>query len=245
MTHNQQPTPRPGAEPSAELRQQMARGVATFKYLKQDGTPRTALGTLHPQLIPADKRPKPQNTFNGYKHGYEPYFDLQRLDWRCYAPDDVLWMEEENVSTLQLADPVFFKTLVRAYALLWIDAYELRHVHHSNLMETTFIANHDTGIVDDGDEDFLFFIRPEGAHEDDLEPFSPLHRQVHDRLPSHQRLTALAESLQADLLHFPMDGRNALCLIDSWDGFLDWVELMGIDNPEEMNHELKRGGIAL
>lgn len=82
-------------ELDAELRALMARGAVRFKYLKADGTQRTAVGTLSTDLIPDDRRPR-GGRYAGYEAGYEPYYDLERQAWRSYAPAWLLWIEREN-----------------------------------------------------------------------------------------------------------------------------------------------------
>lgn len=76
-----------------ELRRQMAQGVVTFKYLKSDGSQRTAQGTLCPDLIPDGHKPR-GGRYNGYEKGFEPYYDVERQGWRSYAPSWLLWIEK-------------------------------------------------------------------------------------------------------------------------------------------------------
>ena len=74
----------------------MEKGPVEFKYLKADGSQRIAHGTLCNDLIPASGQPTGHGTFNGYEKGYAPYYDLDRMGWRCFRIDWLLWFNREN-----------------------------------------------------------------------------------------------------------------------------------------------------
>lgn len=79
-----------------ELKGLMEKVPVEFKYLKADGTQRTAHGTLCHDLIPASDQPTGRGTFNGYEKGYAPYYDLDRMGWRCFRIDWLLWFNRDN-----------------------------------------------------------------------------------------------------------------------------------------------------
>ena len=72
------------------LRRWMSTDIVAFSYWKNDGTIREARGTLNPELIPEDKRPK--GTFAGI---HQPaasfaYFDLDKQQWRSFTLDNFI-----------------------------------------------------------------------------------------------------------------------------------------------------------
>ena len=66
--------------------------IVKFVYIKSDGSVRAARGTLHPELIPEEKRPKGirqmQIAAGVRKPDYRTiaYFDLDKRDWRTFSP---------------------------------------------------------------------------------------------------------------------------------------------------------------
>ena len=70
----------------------LSHGIVKFVYVKSDGSIRAARGTLHPELIPEDKRPKgireAQIAAGVRKPDYRTiaYFDLDKRDWRAFSP---------------------------------------------------------------------------------------------------------------------------------------------------------------
>ena len=56
----------------------------SFSYFKKDGQCRSATGTLHENLIPAELMPK-DSSFNG--GGNFRYFDLDKNAWRSLHKD--------------------------------------------------------------------------------------------------------------------------------------------------------------
>ena len=68
------------------LRDMLRSGIVHFSYLKASAIlnePRHARGTLHPELIPADKQPK-DSPFYTPNYSTMAYFDLDRQDWRSF-----------------------------------------------------------------------------------------------------------------------------------------------------------------
>ena len=70
------------------FRDALSNGFARFTYYKMDGTPRTALGTRSPSLIPVDKLPKGDMSDGSDTWGNSakaiPYFDLEKNEWRSF-----------------------------------------------------------------------------------------------------------------------------------------------------------------
>ena len=83
-----------------EFRNTLKNGFARFYYTKADGTKRTALGTLAPQLIPIDKLPKGDDASDKIHDVVKAfaYFDLEKMEWRSF---NVLnWAGIEQVWTI-------------------------------------------------------------------------------------------------------------------------------------------------
>ena len=55
-----------------------------FSYFKKDGKCRSAVGTLHEKLIPAEMKPNDASTNTG---GTFRYFDLEKNAWRSLHKD--------------------------------------------------------------------------------------------------------------------------------------------------------------
>ena len=72
------------------LRDMLRAGIVKFAYVKgkTQGVPviRPARGTLHPELIPEDKKPKGSPDYKP-NWGTIAYFDLDRQDWRSFRLD--------------------------------------------------------------------------------------------------------------------------------------------------------------
>ena len=68
------------------LRDMLRAGIVKFSYLKSSAIlnePRQARGTLHPELIPEDKKPKGSPDYKP-NWGTIAYYDLDRQDWRSF-----------------------------------------------------------------------------------------------------------------------------------------------------------------
>ena len=69
------------------FRDMLRAGIVKFSYLKGKamGVPviRPARGTLHPELIPEDKKPKGSPDYKP-NWGTMAYYDLDRQDWRSF-----------------------------------------------------------------------------------------------------------------------------------------------------------------
>ena len=75
-----------------ELREMLKTGKVKFQYTKNDGSVRTAVGTLKSSLITN----KPNGGENKVKDaGYVTYFDLEKDWWRCFAESKLLGVVEE------------------------------------------------------------------------------------------------------------------------------------------------------
>ena len=83
-----------------EFRNALKNGFARFRYTKADGSARTALGTLSPELIPLDKMTKGDNASTKIHDVVKAfaYFDLEKMEWRSF---NVLnWAGIEQVWTI-------------------------------------------------------------------------------------------------------------------------------------------------
>ena len=83
-----------------EFRNALKNGFARFRYTKADGSARTALGTLSPELIPLDKLPKGDDASTKIHDVVKAfaYFDLEKMEWRSF---NVLnWAGIEQVWTI-------------------------------------------------------------------------------------------------------------------------------------------------
>lgn len=68
---------------NAKAKRLMMQGVATFYYLKMDGTVREARGTLAAGLVPAVGGARRDNDT------LQVYYDLDRGAWRCYKKANI------------------------------------------------------------------------------------------------------------------------------------------------------------
>lgn len=68
---------------NAKAKRLMMRGVATFYYLKMDGTVREARGTLAAGLVPPVGGARRDNDT------LQVYYDLDRGAWRCYKKANI------------------------------------------------------------------------------------------------------------------------------------------------------------
>lgn len=75
-----------------ELKEMLCKGQVKFQYKKNDGSIRTAVGTLKSSLITR----KPFGGQNKVKDaGYVTYFDIEKDWWRCFAESKFLGVVEE------------------------------------------------------------------------------------------------------------------------------------------------------
>ena len=74
-----------------ELKEMLTKGQVKFQYKKNDGTIRTAVGTLKSSLI-THKPSGGQNKVKGA--GYTSYFDVEKDAWRCFAESKLLGVVE-------------------------------------------------------------------------------------------------------------------------------------------------------
>lgn len=77
---------------ASELHEMLCKGQVKFQYKKNDGTIRTAIGTLKSSMI-TNKPSGGQNKVKGA--GYVTYFDLEKDWWRCFAESKLLGVVEE------------------------------------------------------------------------------------------------------------------------------------------------------
>lgn len=75
-----------------ELKEMLTKGQVKFQYKKNDGTIRTAVGTLKSSLI-TNKPSGGQNKVKGA--GYTSYFDVEKDAWRCFAESKLIGVVED------------------------------------------------------------------------------------------------------------------------------------------------------
>ena len=74
-----------------ELKEMLTKGTVKFQYTKNDGSVRTAMGTLKSSMITR----KPSGGQNKVKDaGYTSYFDVEKDAWRCFAESKLLGVVE-------------------------------------------------------------------------------------------------------------------------------------------------------
>ena len=75
------------------IRKSMQNGIVRFVFIKLSGEIRMAKGTLHPLLIPEDKRPKGTATGEP-NYSTIAFFDLDKQDWRSFRILDFQYAED-------------------------------------------------------------------------------------------------------------------------------------------------------
>ena len=73
-----------------ELKEMLTKGTVKFQY-KNDGSVRTAMGTLKSSMI-TRKPSGGQNKVKGA--GYTSYFDVEKDAWRCFAESKLIGVVE-------------------------------------------------------------------------------------------------------------------------------------------------------
>lgn len=74
-----------------ELKEMLCKGQVKFQYKKNDGSVRTAVGTLKSSMITR----KPYGGQNKVKDaGYTSYFDVEKDAWRCFAESKLIGVME-------------------------------------------------------------------------------------------------------------------------------------------------------
>ena len=74
-----------------ELKEMLTKGTVKFQYTKNDGSVRTAMGTLKSSMI-TRKPSGGQNKVKGA--GYTSYFDVEKDAWRCFAESKLIGVVE-------------------------------------------------------------------------------------------------------------------------------------------------------
>ena len=82
------------------LRRFLQNGIVRFRFIKLNGEVREAKATLHPVLIPEDKKPKGTSTA-APNYASMAFFDLDKQEWRSFRItefDEVLeaWLFTET-----------------------------------------------------------------------------------------------------------------------------------------------------
>lgn len=65
---------------------EMTKGLVRFRYQKENGDMRTAIGTINRNIILHFTAQKGW----GNKRGVQAYFDMELLEWRCFSVDKLL-----------------------------------------------------------------------------------------------------------------------------------------------------------
>jgi hypothetical protein len=80
------------------FRDMLASGVYRFSYFKKDGSIREARGTLCPDLIPEDQRPKNDKMVNEKMVNQSTfcYYDLNAQGWRSFCLDLFIGFVEQE-----------------------------------------------------------------------------------------------------------------------------------------------------
>ena len=76
----------------ADLREMMKKGTVKFQYIKNDGSIRTAVGTLRSDLI---TRKPAGGVCHPKQVGYTLYFDVEKDAFRVFAESKLLGVVEE------------------------------------------------------------------------------------------------------------------------------------------------------
>ena len=78
-----------------DLREMMKKSVVRFMFKKKDGSIRYAKGTLHPILIPDDKKAK-HDGLTQWNEQYKAiaFFDLDKQEWRSFNIHDFIGFVE-------------------------------------------------------------------------------------------------------------------------------------------------------
>jgi len=77
---------------ASELHEMLCKGKVKFQYKKNDGSVRTAVGTLKSSMI-TNKPNGGENKVKGA--GYTTYYDIEKDWWRCFAESKLLGVVEE------------------------------------------------------------------------------------------------------------------------------------------------------
>ena len=67
-----------------QFREMLRHNVLRFTYLKKNGLARIAYGTLRPDLIPEEQKPKGTKIIN-HQFKIINYYDLDRNEWRSFS----------------------------------------------------------------------------------------------------------------------------------------------------------------
>ena len=84
------------------LRKALSKGVATFSYVKKDGSIREACGTLCEVIIPKEDWPKETICDRLPNFSVFNYYDIDKHEWRCFRVTDFIavqdfWKIEEAI----------------------------------------------------------------------------------------------------------------------------------------------------
>ena len=72
------------AHKTVELLNMLNKGKVEFDFLKEDGTYRYAIGTLHPSLLPQPVTPPKKTKEPVWPRDYFWYYDLEKCGWRTF-----------------------------------------------------------------------------------------------------------------------------------------------------------------
>lgn len=79
------------------LKEIMKEDVASFRYLKADGSQRDAYGTRCSEIIDSYIAPQPQTKPKNKTNSVFTYFDIEKGAWRCMIPSNLMEVNTDYV----------------------------------------------------------------------------------------------------------------------------------------------------
>lgn len=157
-----------------------------------------------------------------------------------------------NSNRLYDNDPTLWSNLMRAYYSLYVDCYHHRGFPVSYLSDLTFMcedsrSQSDYEECDDPTRPYLlYFVRPRKVYGRKYElHYSPLEQQLINELPSHGQLVSFCVYLSDAPLHYGYREEKDLRDVECWSDFVDYVVDNCIDDPDELEDCLRKGGVDL
>lgn len=159
-----------------------------------------------------------------------------------------------NRNRLYDNDPTLWSNLMRAFYSLYVECYLHKDFPLCVLPNTTFLvedARSKSGNYDDDRDDptrpyLLFFVRPAKAYgRRNWLTYSPLEQQIIHLLPSHGQLVSFCVYLSDAPLHYGYREEKDLHDVECWSDFVDYVVDNCIDDPDELEDRMKKGGVEV
>ena len=73
-----------------EIQAYLISGLCQVTFTKKDGTERTIVGTINPDLIPYEKHPKNDGVDRVKNTDVQPVYDTDLEEWRSFRWDSVI-----------------------------------------------------------------------------------------------------------------------------------------------------------